>query len=129
MPRLLLAAMALPLAAPGPANAFEPEPWTTCLYNNKSIQCRRVFLCEAAPCKSFKLEWRDGFSDVYTQRREGAALNTGFYTDSRGGEWLLRGFAGSFALVNQANGNKIIYDMTLQACAQSGLSDLCGGPQ
>jgi hypothetical protein len=119
----------LPVTSTGSVKAFEAEPWANCLYNNESIMCRRTFLCETAPCKRFKLEWRDGISDIYSRTRDGMANNVGFYQDTHGGEWLLRGFAGSFALVNQANGNKIIYDMTLVSCQESGLSDLCNSPQ
>ena len=73
----------------------------------------------------FKLEWKDGVHDTYTRVKDGAARNVGFYQDPRGGEWMLRGYAGSFGLVNQANGNTIIFDMSLETCRNSGLSDLC----
>ena len=106
--------------------AVADEPWETCLYNNKSIPCRRTFLCSDAPCGRFKLEWKDGISDTYTRRRDGAARNVGFYDDPRGGKWMLRGFAGVFGLINQSNNNTIIYGMSLSEClSTSALSDLC----
>ena len=105
--------------------AMAAEPWVSCLYNNKSIPCRRTFLCTDAPCNRFKIEWKDGIHDTYTRVKDGAARNVGFYKDQRGGEWMLRGYAGSFGLVNQANGNTIIFDMSLEQCRTSGLSDLC----
>jgi len=123
--RLLLVALLAPLAFTSSANAIEPEGWVDCLYNNSKLRCRRTFLCSNAPCSRFKLEWSDGVSDVYTLSRD-VGRNLAYYNDPRGGEWLLRGFAGSFALVNQSTGNTVIYDMTLQSCRQSGLSDLCG---
>lgn len=102
------------------------EAWTSCLYNNKPIPCRRSFLCTDAPCDRFKLEWKDGVHDTYTRVRDGAARNVGFYSDPRGGEWMLRGFAGSFGLVNQVNGNTIIVGMTLDECRKNAaLGDLC----
>ena len=107
------------------AKAMAAEPWVSCLYNNKSIPCRRTFLCTDAPCNRFKIEWKDGIHDTYTRVKDGAARNVGFYKDQRGGEWMLRGYAGSFGLVNQANGNTIIFDMSLEQCRTSGLSDLC----
>ena len=103
----------------------EQEAWTTCLFNNKTMTCRRQFLCMKAPCGSFKLEWKDGFSEVFTRTRPGVARNVGHYADSRGGQWLLRGFAGSFALKNVQNHNTIVFDMTLPECRHSGLSDWC----
>ncbi|WP_186479153.1 hypothetical protein [Synechococcus sp. NOUM97013] len=103
----------------------EHEAWNNCLYNNKSIACRRQFLCTQAPCGTFRLEWIDGLSDVFTLQRPGVAKNVGYYTDSRGGEWILRGYAGSFALKNLQNHNTIIFAMTLSQCRLSGLSDLC----
>ena len=105
--------------------AMAAEPWVSCLYNNKSIPCRRTFLCADAPCDRFKIAWKDGLHDTYTRVKDGAARNVGFYKDPRGGEWMLRGYAGSFGLVNQANGNTIVFDMTLEQCPNSGLSDLC----
>ena len=105
--------------------AMAAEPWVSCLYNNKSIPCRRTFLCTDAPCNRFKIEWKDGIHDTYTRVKDGAARNVGFYKDQRGGEWMLREHAGSFGLVNQANGNTIIFDMSLEQCRTSGLSDLC----
>ena len=106
--------------------AMANKPWETCLYNNKSIPCRRTFLCPDAPCGRFKLEWKDGVNDTYTRIRDGAARNVGFYKDPRGGEWMLRGFAGVFGLVNQSNNNTIIYGMSLSEClSTSALSDLC----
>ena len=104
----------------------QPEAWTACLYNDKAMKCRRSFLCSDAPCDRFKLEWNDGIHDTYTRVRDGAARNVGFYSDPRGGEWMLRGFAGSFGLVNQANGNTIIVGMSLEQCRNSSaLGDLC----
>ena len=38
---------------------------------------------------------------------------------------MLRGYAGSFALVNESNKNTIIYDMTLNECQRSELSEYC----
>ena len=109
------------------AKAMAAEPWVNCLYNNKSIACRRTFLCTGAPCNRFKLEWKDGIHDTYTRVRDGAARNVGFYKDTRGGEWMLRGYVGSFGLVNQTNGNTIIVGMTLKECRNSSaLGDLCG---
>ena len=106
--------------------AVANEPWENCLYNNRSIPCRRTFLCPDAPCGRFKLEWKDGINDTYTRIRDGMARNVGFYKDPRGGEWMLRGFAGVFGLVNQSNQNTIIYGMSLREClSTSALSDLC----
>jgi hypothetical protein len=123
--RLLLVALILPFGSLHSAKAIESSGWVTCLYNNTNKQCRRKFLCKDAPCDRFELVWRDGVSDIYSLIRD-VASNVAYYKDARGGKWLLRAYAGSFALVNQANGNTIVYDMTLQACRQSGLSDLCG---
>ena len=118
------------ITASSAVKAMAAGPWVNCLYNNKSIACRRTFLCTDAPCKRFKLEWKDGIHDTYTRVRDGAARNVGFYKDQRGGEWMLRGYADSFGLVNQANGNTIIFGMTLAECRNSsGLSDLCGPKQ
>lgn len=107
--------------------ALEPENWTKCLYNKKELVCRRIFLCPVGvvPCIKFRLEWNDGVKDTYTRMKSGIARNVGFYQDARGGQWTLRGYAGSFALRNNANGNTIVYDMTLKQCQKSGLSDLC----
>ena len=101
------------------------EPWRDCLYNNKSIECRRTFLCEGAPCGRFEMEWKDGLNDVFTRYRDGVVRNVGYYTDSRGGQWILQGYADAFALVNLANNNTIIFNMTLRNCRQSPLSDRC----
>lgn len=102
------------------------EAWTSCLYNNNPIPCRRSFLCSDAPCDRFTVEWKDGVHDTYTRVGDGAARNVGFYADPRGGKWMLRGFAGSFGLVNQANGNTIIVGMTLDDCRNNAaLADLC----
>ena len=123
--RSLLIAFALPvlaLCSLGPARANQ---WSSCLYNNRSIDCRRTFLCPGAPCGVFRLEWKDGASDVFTHFKDGVARNVGFYKDTRGGEWMLRGFAGSFGLRNPANGNAIVYGMTLSECKQSMLDDFC----
>ncbi len=38
---------------------------------------------------------------------------------------MLRGYAGSFGMINQANDNTIIVGMSLEECRTSGLSDLC----
>ena len=103
----------------------DQDGWNNCLYNNKSIACRRQFLCTEAPCGSFQLEWIDGLSDVFTLIRPGLARNIGYYSDSRGGEWILREYAGSFALRNLQNQNTIDFAMTLSQCRDSGLSDLC----
>ena len=103
----------------------DQDDWNNCLYNNKSIACRRQFLCTDAPCGVFKLEWIDGLSDVFKLQRPGVARNVGYYRDSRGGEWILRGYAGAFALKNLRNHNTIIYGLTLSECRHSGLSDLC----
>ncbi|MDA7623132.1 hypothetical protein N8645_01230 [bacterium] len=103
----------------------EPEQWTSCLYNNESIGCRRTFKCPKAPCGTFKIEWKDGISDIFTWVRDGVSRNVRFYEDTRGGEWTLIEFAGSFALVNQNNKNTIIFDMTLRECRKSGLRDHC----
>lgn len=107
--------------------AREPENWSKCLYNKKELVCRRIFLCPVGvvPCIKFRLEWNDGVKDTYTRLKAGIERNVGFYQDARGGQWMLRGSAGSFALRNNANGNTIIYDMTLKQCHKSGLSDLC----
>lgn len=107
------------------AKAIEPEPWTNCLYNRSSISCRRIFTCASTPCYQFRLEWRDGIKETYTRVKSGMALNVGFYEDPRGGQWMLRGYAGSFALVNESNKNTIIYDMTLNECQRSELSEYC----
>ena len=66
--------------------------------------------------------WRQRCLHIATT---GVAKNVGYYTDSRGGEWILRGYAGSFALKNLQNHNTIIFAMTLSQCRNSGLSDLC----
>jgi hypothetical protein len=114
-----------PITASSVGKAMAAEPWVSCLYNNKSIPCRRTFLCADAPCDRFKLEWKDGLHDTYTRVKDGAARNVGFYKDQRGGEWMLRGYAGSFGMINQANDNTIIVGMSLEECRTSGLSDLC----
>ena len=113
------------ITANSAGKAMAAEPWVSCLYNNKSIPCRRTFLCADAPCDRFKIAWKDGVHDTYTRVKDGVVRNVGFYKDARGGEWMLRGYAGSFGLVNQANGNTIVFDMTLEQCRNSGLSDLC----
>ena len=120
-----LTALALPLLAVGSLTPARAEQWSRCLYNNQSIDCRRTFLCNSAPCRVFSLEWKDGARDVFTRYRDGVARNVGFYRDTRGGEWMLRGFAGSFGLRNAANGNAMVYDMTIAGCRQSMLADLC----
>ena len=121
-----LTALAFPLLAVGSLTPARAEPWSRCLYNNQSIDCRRTFLCNSAPCGVFSLEWKDGARDVFTRYRDGVARNVGFYRDTRGGEWMLRGFVGSFGLRNVANGNAVVYDMTLAECRQSMLADFCG---
>ena len=78
-----------------------------------------------APCGVFSLEWTDGARDVFTRYGDGVARSVCFYRDTRGGEWMLRGFAGSFGLRNAANGNAMVYDMTIAGCRQSMLADLC----
>ena len=103
----------------------EPEPWTACLYNNESIGCRRTFQCTEAPCGTFKLEWKDGLSDIFTMYKRGRSRNISYYSDTRGGKWIMQSYAGRFGLENLANGNTIIFDMTLRDCRESGLSDLC----
>ena len=127
--RSLLICCTLLLNVLNPSSLTKADPsehWVDCLYNNKSIACRQTFLCPGAPCNSFRIDWIDGISDTYTRTRDGSARNVGFYQDARGGDWMLRGFAGSFALVNQTNQNTIIVGMTLKECRQSfGLSDLC----
>ena len=121
----LLVTFALPVIALGSLGPARADQWSRCLYNNQSIDCRRAFLCSCAPCGVFKLEWKDGASDVFTRYKDGVARNVGFYKDTRGGEWMLRGFAGSFGLRNVDNGNAIVYDMTLSECRQSMLEDFC----
>jgi hypothetical protein len=120
-----LIALAVPLMAFGSLTPARAEQWSRCLYNNQSIDCRRTFLCSGAPCGVFKLEWKDGASDVFTRYKDGVARNVGYYKDTRGGEWILRGFAGSFSLRNVDNGNTIVYDMTLSECRESMLADFC----
>ena len=122
-----LTALALPLLAVGSLTPARAEQWSRCLYNNQSIDCRRTFLCNSAPCRVFSLEWKDGARDVFTRYRDGVARNVGFYRDTRGGEWMLRGFAGSFGLKNvaNANANAVVYDMTLAECRRSMLADFC----
>ena len=120
-----LTLLAFPLLAVGSLTPARAEPWSRCLYNNQSIDCRRTFLCNSAPCGVFSLEWKDGARDVFTRYRDGVARNVGFYRDTRGGEWMLRGFAGSFGLRNVANGNAVVYDMTLAECRRSMLADFC----
>lgn len=120
-------ALALACTSTGASKALEQEPWVACLYNRKQISCRRTFLCETAPCNQFRLEWKDGVKDTYKRFKDGVVSEVGFYRDTRGGEWMLRGFADTFGLVNQSNGNIIIYGNTLSQCQASfGLSDLCG---
>ncbi len=123
--RALLIAFALPVIAFGSLGSARANQWSSCLYNNRSLGCRRTFLCPGAPCGVFRLEWKDGASDVFTRFKDGVARNVGFYKDTRGGEWMLRGFAGSFGLRNPANGNAIVYGMTLSECKQSMLDDFC----
>ena len=120
-----LTALAFPLLAVGSLTPARAEQWSRCLYNNQSIDCRRTFLCNSPPCGVFSLEWKDGARDVFTRYRDGVARNVGFYRDTRGGEWMLRGFAGSFGLRNVANGNAVVYDMTLAECRRSMLADFC----
>lgn len=117
--------LVLACASVGPLKAIDQEPWVDCLYNRKSMSCRRTFLCKDAPCDKFRLEWKDGVKETYRRYKDGVVPNVGFYQDVQGGEWMLRGFADSFALVNESNGNTIIYGMTLLQCSNSGLSDLC----
>lgn len=117
--------LVLACASVGPSKAIDQEPWVDCLYNRKSMSCRRTFLCKDAPCDKFRLEWKDGVKETYRRYKDGVVSNVGFYYDARGGEWMLRGFADSFALVNESNGNTIIYGMSLRQCSNSGLSDLC----
>ena len=117
---LMLAFLATTLIA-----LSEPEPWTACLYNNESIGCRRTFMCSEAPCLTFKLEWKDGLSDIFTMYKRGRSRNISYYSDTRGGKWIMQSYAGRFGLENLANGNTIIFDMTLRDCRESGLSDLC----
>jgi len=122
-------AMALGLActSTSASKAFDQEPWVDCLYNKKSMTCRRTFACKTDPCNQFTLEWKDGVKDTYKRFKDGVASNVGFYRDTRGGTWMLREFGYPFGLVNEANGNTIIYGMTLDQCQSSfGLSDLCG---
>jgi len=120
-----LTALAFPLLAIGSLASARSEPWARCLYNNQSIDCRRTFHCNRAPCGVFSLEWTDGARDVFTRYGDGVVRNVCFYRDTRGGEWMLRGFAGSFGLSNAANGNAMVYDMTIAGCRQSMLADLC----
>jgi hypothetical protein len=125
----LVGAMALVLActSTNASKAFDKEPWVDCLYNKKSMTCRRIFACKTDPCNQFSLEWKDGVKDTYKRFKDGVVSNVGFYRDTRGGTWMLRGFGYPFGLVNEANGNTIIYGMTLEQCQSSfGLSDLCG---
>ena len=123
------AAMMLILATTGigTSKGEDQEPWVNCLFNNKQMSCRRTFLCKTAPCGEFRLEWKDGAKDTFKRFKDGVVSNVGFYRDTRGGEWMLRGFGYPFGLINQTNGNTIIYGMTLSECQSSfGLSDLCG---
>ena len=117
--------LAFTLMAFGSQRLARAEQWSRCLYNNQSIDCRRTFLCNGAPCGVFRLKWKDGASDVFTRYGDGVARNVGFYKDTRDGEWMLRGFAGSFGFRDVDNGNAIVYDMTLSECRQSMLDDFC----
>lgn len=121
----VLTALALPVLALGSAEPVRSDQWSSCLFNNRPVDCRRTFLCPGVPCDVFRLEWEDGPDDVFTRVRDGAARNVGFYRDTRGGEWMLRGFAGAFGLRNPANGNAIVYGMTLPECEHSMLDDFC----
>lgn len=118
-------ALALPLIVLGSFRHAKANLWSSCLYNNQSLYCRRIFLCPGSPCGIFRLDWKDGASDVFTRYKDGVAKNVGFYRDTRGGEWMLRSFAGSFGLKNTINGNQIVFDMTLDECKQSMLEDFC----
>ena len=99
-----------------PAKPFEPEAWVDCLYNGELIQCRRIFLCDSAPCSRFKLEWIDGVSDIFTMVRDGLTRDTGYYNDSRGGDWILQSYGPAFVLRNIENGNTILFHMNLSEC-------------
>jgi len=108
---------------------MEVYEWENCLYNKESIPCRRTFLCGNAPppCYSFSLEWKDGLHDSYKRdkTRISEARNFGYYKDSRGGEWELTGYSGSFFLINSKNKNTIIYDMTIEDCRKTPYDNLC----
>ena len=103
-----------------------PQSWQPCLYNNKSIECRMTYLCKKAPCYHFKLEWKDGASDIYSGK-PGIARNYATYKDTRGGQWAKRSLAGTFNLKNTSNGNTIIYGLTLDNCTNPiyKLGDFC----
>ena len=105
--------------------AVQANDWSDCLYNKKYIRCKRIFLCPDAPCDTFKLEWKDGLKDKFTRYKDGMARNVGFYRDTRGGEWMLRGYLGTFGLKNVNNGNSIVYGMALESCKKSMLDDFC----
>ena len=95
MPSLLTTALALPVLALGSAEPVRSDQWSSCLFNKRPVDCRRTFLCPGVPCDVFRLDW------------------------------MLRGFAGAFGLRNPANGNAIVYGMTLPECEHSMLDDFC----
>ena len=102
------------------APASEKSEWKDCLYNGESLPCRRTFLCGNAqpPCYSFKIEWKDGVSDIYTrdQAKISHSRNIGYYQDPRGGIWEVIGHADSTFIVNSKDQNTIIYNMTAESC-------------
>ena len=103
----------------------EPEPWNACLYNSESIVCRRIFQCSEGPCLTFKLEWKDGVSDIFTRYKKSNYRNISYYSDTRGGRWVLMSSGRSFGLKNLSNNNSIVFDMTLKDCRKSALSGFC----
>ena len=90
-----MTALALPVLALGSAEPVRSDQWSSCLFNNRPVDCRRTFLCPDVPCDVFRLDW------------------------------MLREFAGAFGLRNPANGNAIVYGMTLPECEHSMLDDFC----
>lgn len=126
MLRLIALVLVLFSEAPESALAEQQEPWVTCSYNGKSIKCQRSFLCKQAPCNSFSIKWADGAKDTYKLVSTSSRLSA-TYSDSRGGQWNLLAYAGSFVLRSPANGNTILFNGSYNTCRRIWLfGDLCG---
>jgi hypothetical protein len=112
--------------SPNGALAEQQEPWVACSYNGKSIKCQRNFLCKQYPCNSFSIKWADGAKDTYKLVSR-SSRTSATYSDSRGGEWNLLAYGGSFILRNPVNGNTVIFDGSYATCrSEWQLGELCG---